>query len=131
VAEVATGRTWHALHVALTGLEEGGGPPASYVVYDGAHRFDWQETGFVRAFVANGPDEVRRVADHLSRVAYGVLEADLLAYVNDHALYVYSFGGRGGENVVTSGRLRETFEAVAAFYRAAAAAGDAVIAKRG
>ncbi|WP_203901705.1 DUF1877 family protein [Virgisporangium aliadipatigenens] len=114
VAGMDTHRAWHALHIALTGLEEGGDPPASHVVGDGAIRLDDEGLNVLM------PDDVRAVAQYLATVAFEELRAARHERMRADA---YSFD-------VVEEALPRIFAELVRFYADAAAAGDAVVKSR-
>ncbi len=126
--EIHTHRAWHALHVALTGCEQGGEPPASWVV--------WTSPGAVEATMTSAtflhPTEVvREVAQWLANVDLERAVGDLYAAI-ELGTYVYSFERWHGElDMVQSGALRDAFERVRRFYADASSAGQSVAIRRG
>ncbi|HEY1814067.1 MAG TPA: DUF1877 family protein [Kofleriaceae bacterium] len=125
---VVTHRAWHAIHVALTGEETDGKPPASWVVgfEHGGSRALFNEVDFVHR-----SDTVRQIADHLRRVDLARAIEDLYAAI-ELGVYVYSFESwRGHADMVKSGFFAEVFEQVRSLYLGAALAGDLVHVTRG
>lgn len=111
-AVIDTHRGWHALHVALTGSEDGGEPPAADVMGVTPETFhDWDEVRW--------PDEVRRIACYLDEVCF---EDALftLRTASDQGVYVYS------EEMWNDEALRRVFDDVRAFYSDAARRGQIV-----
>lgn len=126
--EIHTHRVWHALHVALTGCEEGGEPPASWVVWTSAQP---EEATMTSATFVHPPEVVREIAQWLALVDLERAVADLYAAI-ELGVYVYSFERWDGElDMVESGALRDVFDRVRQFYAAAAHAGESVGVRRG
>lgn len=126
--EIHTHRVWHALHVALTGQEQGGSPPASYVVWTSR---DAGPGTFAEADFVHPPPLVRVVADWLRSVDFESAVEELYAAIELGAS-VYSFTSWEGEkDIVQSGALKRVFEEVARFYASAAAADQWVEISRG
>src|SRR5262245_30177634 len=92
VAGIHTHRAWHALHVALTGEEEGGTAPACHVVWTTPGAL---EAGMTAARFVHAAETVREVADYLRRLDADRVVADLEA-ARELGLFVYSFEGWGG-----------------------------------
>lgn len=126
--EIHTHRVWHALHVALTGCEEGGEPPGSWVVWTSV------ATGaatMTSATFVHPPEVVQEVAQWLALVDFERAVADLHAAI-ELGVYVYSFERWDGKiDMVESGALRDVFDRVRRFYADAARAGQAVHVHRG
>lgn len=128
VAGMHTHRVWHALHVALTGEEEGGLAPACYVVWttSGAHAVSMTSAGFMHT-----AETVREVADYLRGLDEQQVIDDLYAAQKLGAC-VYSFNHWRGElDMVESGAFQQVFRDVVAFYAAAASAGQVIVVQRG
>lgn len=115
-AEIDTHRGWHALHVALTGREDGGASPAADVMGVTPATFNgWKEVRW--------PDEVRRIADFLEGVRFEDVFRRLRA-ASDEGVYVYC------EEMWSDEALRRVFDDVVAFYREAARRGETVVLHR-
>ncbi len=126
--EIHTHRAWHALHVALTGEEQGGASPAAWVVWTSPGA---QEATFASAAFVHPPELIREVAHWLAAVDFEAAVADLDAAIALGA-QVYSFERWQGDlDMARSGALREVFERVRRFYAEAAEAGQAVTVRRG
>lgn len=126
--EIHTHRAWHALHVALTGEEEGGASPAAWVVWTSPNA---PEATITSAAFVHPPEVVREVAQWLAAVDFEHAVADLYAAIELGA-YVYSFERWQGElDLVQSGALREVFDRVRRFYADAAKAGQSMAVHRG
>ncbi|MCE9578652.1 MAG: YfbM family protein [Deltaproteobacteria bacterium] len=118
VEEIDTHRDWHALHVALTGCEQGGPSPAADVM--GVHAGTHTEWGAIR-----WPDEVARIAEFLDEVQWpDALRT--LARAFDQGVFYYNFYNVDGNE----DRLTGTFEDVRRFFRDAARAGQVVTLRR-
>ena len=116
-------RTWHALHVALTGAEQGGLPPACYVIWTtlGAVGASMSAASFIHA-----SETVREVADLLGTRNTTELIHELRAAC-ELGMYVYTFEyGDGVSDLITSGEFERSFRELARFYAAAAAADQVV-----
>jgi len=127
VAGVHTHRAWHALHVALTGEEEGGLAPACHVVWTtpGA-----REASMTSAHFVHSPETVREVADYLRTLDEQRVVADLYA-ARELGAYVYSFDRWEGElDMVQCGCFHRVLREVVAFYLAAASDGQVVVVRR-
>jgi hypothetical protein len=102
------------------------------VAYDGGTRIEW--FGLAGAVVLSSPKEVQFTAAYLQHEAHlDTLLAErypALFYGAD-ALYVYSFGSADGPDLVQSGAVEEAFRRLQRFYADAAAAGEAVVKRRG
>jgi hypothetical protein len=129
VEGIDTHRAWHALHVALTGQECGGAPPACHVVWGSPEP---HADAMTSAQFVHPPARVREVADYLRfSVEHGRLAADLYAAI-DLGVYVYAFDGwDDGKDIVQCGLFRDVLDRVTRFYAAAADAGQVVAVHRG
>ncbi len=128
VEEIHTHRVWHALHVALTGQEAGGAPPASHVLWTTR---DAQGVTFGEAEFVHPPPLVRDIADWLHGIEFEHAVAELYAAI-EQGTYVYSFENwEGNQDMVQSGALRRVFDDVVRFYGNAAAAEQLVEVSRG
>lgn len=126
--EIHTHRVWHALHVALTGQEAGGAPPASHVLWTTR---DAQGVTFSEAEFVHPPQLVRDIADWLGGVEFEDAVEELYAAIEQGA-FVYSFKDwEGNQDMVQSGALRRVFDDVVRFYGSAAAAGQLIEVSRG
>lgn len=126
--EIHTHRVWHALHVALTGQEAGGAPPAAHVLWTTR---DAQGVTFSEAEFFHPPPLVRAIADWLCSVEFEDAVEELYAAIEQGA-FVYSFENwEGNQDMVQSGALRRVFDDVVRFYGSAAAAGQLVEVSRG
>jgi hypothetical protein len=116
---MTTGRAWHAIHVALTGREEGGDEPAVLVVWGGR---DANEASYGSAWFLHRPDRVRVIADYLDRVdAPALLQAIGRAVAS--GIDIYSLEKERP-------RVSAVFAELRRFYRAAADAAQLVIVSR-
>lgn len=115
-AVIDTHRGWHALHVALTGCEDGGASPAADVMgVTPATSNHWKEVRW--------PDEVRRIAAFLEGVRFEDACRRLRA-ASDDGVYVYY------EEWWSDEALRRVFDDVVAFYGEAARRGETVVLQR-
>lgn len=123
VEGINTHRAWHALHVALTGEEEGGAPPWCHVVWTtpGA-----RDVTFTSAAFHHAPEITREVADYLQVVDFREA-VDTLYTARELGIFVYNFKQSiGDQDIVQRGVLRRVFDDVVRFYAAAAAADHVV-----
>jgi hypothetical protein len=121
VSGIDTHRCWHAIHVALTGEEEGGTSPGAY------------EVSFTSAFFVHHPSIVRAVATYLRSVDNATAISNLRAAI-ERGLYVDSFDGwglAGDQDIVRCGLFESTLDVVRRFYFEAADSGDVVVLRRG
>ncbi|MFB4304262.1 DUF1877 family protein [Actinomadura sp. NTSP31] len=126
-----TTRTWDAIHVLLTGRENGaddrgvplGPAPARDVVMGGlvltggSSRLD--------APLLLRPAEVRAVDAHLRGIDLDALIRERHPLLKE--IGPYSFGDDDGSDMVTNGSLARDLEVLRGVYARAAAGGDAVI----
>jgi hypothetical protein len=125
---LSTHRAWHALHVAFTGNENGGDPPALWVVGAGKNQslpIQWNDDAFIHA-----SDTVQQIADYLSRLNVDDVTTNLYAAVRS-GVHVYSFEGWEQNNdIVQCGLFQRTFELLQQFYLGAALGNDWVLVSR-
>lgn len=133
VEGIDTHRGWHALHVALTGEEEGGAAPWCHVVWTtpGA------QVSFPEAHFAHAAEVTREVADFLPTVDLWTA-VDTLYAARELGIFIYSFdlwpteaGGETRQDIVACGLFGRVFDEVRRFYVAAAAGGQIVTVHRG
>ena len=124
-AAIDTHRVWHAIHVALTGTEQAGTPPAAWVVgfASGDSTMVYSDTAFMHA-----PETVQHIADYLESVTLERATLDLRAAIG-LGMVVYSYGN-GDADMISNGSFADRFAAVKRFYRDAARARDAVFVHR-
>ena len=115
------GRLWHALHVALSGVEEGGEAPACWVVWTspGARLASMSQAQFTHP-----PELVGEIAAWLAQVDFEAALRDLTA-ARELGVFVYALGPQG-PSALESAELRALFEATARFYTAAASGLEAI-----
>jgi hypothetical protein len=117
--EIHLDRSWHALHVALTGETEEGEPPGTWVLWSAPGAAD---TTLSSASFAHPAERVIEIADWLRHVVdFDRALADLDAAL-ELGEYVYALAPEGA--------LRRSFDEVTAFYSRAAAAGQTVSVRR-
>jgi hypothetical protein len=117
-------KAWQGIHYLLTGEAEGGAEPLSLAVF-GGEVFGPDDVGWEAARFLT-PEQVVVVSGALS----GLTREDLLSRFNpkDMAakdIYPERMWGGGGKGAF--GYLMENYPTLVAFYRDAAARGDAVI----
>lgn len=116
---IHTGRLWHALHVGLTGVVEGGPEPACWVV--------WGGPGVVATMssvdLVHPPERVAEIAAWLATRSFADVLADVRAAIE---LGEYVYDHRPSDDSEFAARLSQVFARVCAFYDAAASAGQSV-----
>lgn len=120
---VEVDKAWHGIHYLLTGVAEGGPPPAALAVF-GGEAFG-PEIGYGPArFLA--PEQVAQVAAHLSGLSVEALRnrfdpKDMAA----KGIYPKMIWVRDGSDALDY--VLENYQQLVALYRDAAARGDAMI----
>lgn len=122
-----TGRCWHPIHVGLTGQCEGGEPPAASVVWGGRNI---EGPTMTSAEFVHAPEEVRPIARFLAETPFSRVAERLMA-AHEAGVFVYSFGGGYGYEVLDAGHLERVYEELRAFYAEAAREGHVVFVHRG
>ncbi len=116
-------KAWHGIHYLLTGLSEGGPEPRSLAVF-GGEEFG-PEVGYGPARFLDA-DQVRRVAGVLSGLSPDALAQRFNAKdMEAKQIYPDVIWVRDGQ--VALDYALENYQQLQAFYRDAAARGDAVI----
>ncbi len=117
-------KAWQGIHYLLTGEAEGGAEPLSLAVF-GGEAFGPEDVGWEAARFLT-PEQVVEVSAALS----GLTREELLSRFNPKdmaAKDVYPEGMWRGEGKGAFGFLMDFYPTLVAFYRDAAARGDAVI----
>jgi hypothetical protein len=123
VAEMHTHRAWHTLHVALTGDELHGEPPAAWVV-GWARGWSGPLAGSDVRWV-HEPATVREIAAYLAPLDARRLVREVLARAERGEVALYS------EWCFDEEQLVEHLDELRGFYAAAAEAADLVYVHRG